>query len=171
MSTTFSALDHYLHETWSPDREFVDGEIVERNLGEKDHSAWQTALVDWLRKYRRSANIRVFAELRLQVGEKRFRVPDVMVTRRDAPDEQIITHPPLLCAEILSPEDRIARVEEKLEDYFRMGVRAVWVIDPRIQTGYQCEGPRFQDWKASSELAVPGTPIRIEMSALLADLD
>ncbi len=33
MSTTFSALDAYLHEFWDPDREFVDGEIVERNSG------------------------------------------------------------------------------------------------------------------------------------------
>ncbi len=28
----------YLRTSWSPDREFVDGRIEERNLGEKDHS-------------------------------------------------------------------------------------------------------------------------------------
>ena len=40
MSTSISSLEQYLHETWSPDREYVDGEIVERNLGEKSHAAW-----------------------------------------------------------------------------------------------------------------------------------
>lgn len=171
MSTTFSALDYYLHETWDPDREFVDGEVVERNSGEKDHASWQIALARFLSTYRQSANIRVYPELRLQVSEKRFRIPDVLAISRTSPDEQIISHPPLLCVEILSPEDRIARMGEKLEDYFRMGVRAVWVIDPRTQTGYQCEGPDFKDWKASPVLIVPDMPIRIEMSALVADLD
>jgi len=42
MSTTLISLDQYLHTFWKPDREFVDGEIVERNLGEKDtpHGSW-----------------------------------------------------------------------------------------------------------------------------------
>jgi Uma2 family endonuclease len=171
MGTAFSALEYYLHETWSPDREFADGDIVERNLGEKSHAAWQIALARLLSGYRQSANIRVFPELRVQTSPTRFRVPDVVALDRDAPDEQVVTHPPLLCVEVLSPEDRFARMEEKIAEYFGMGVRAVWVVDPRTQTGYQCQGSSLQDWKASQTLAVPGTPIRIEMSSLLADLD
>ena len=171
MGTTLISLDYYLHETWGPDREYVDGEVVERNMGEKDHAAWQSALVDWLRNYRHSANIRVFSELRMQTRANRYRVPDVMVIDRAAPDEQIITHAPLLCVEILSPEDRISRMEEKLAEYFAAGVRSVWIIDPRTQTGYQCEGPRFQDWKATPVLTISGTPVRLEMRALIADLD
>jgi Uma2 family endonuclease len=171
MSTTFSIRDYYLHETRSPDRELVDGETVERNLGEKSHAAWQIALCRFLSGLRVSANIRVFPELRLQTSATNLRIPDVMVIDRNAPDEEIITHAPLLCVEILSPEDRITNVEEKVEEYFRMGVRAVWIIDPRTQTGYQCEGAMLGDWKVSQTLTVPGTLIRIEMSALLADLD
>ncbi|MBB6142217.1 Uma2 family endonuclease [Silvibacterium bohemicum] len=171
MSATLTLLDYYLNETWSPDREFVNGEIVERNLGEKSHAAWQLALGRLLSNFRQSAHVRVFPELRLQTSSKNFRIPDLMVIDRDAPDEEIITHAPLLCVEILSPEDRFSKVEEKVDEYFRMGVRAVWVIDPRTQIGYQCEGARFHDWKVSSTLTVPGTPIRIEMSAVIADLD
>lgn len=171
MSTAVNALDYYLHETWEPDREFVDGMVLERNLGEKDHAKWQSALIDWLRKWRKSADISVLPELRLQTKPYRFRIPDVMVTDRSAPDEQIITHTPLLCVEILSPEDRIGRLEEKLTEYFEMGVRAVWVIDPRTSTAYQCTGPRFDAWKATEELIVPDTPIRIAVSDLRADLD
>lgn len=171
MSTAVNALDYYLHETWEPDREFVDGMVLQRNLGEKDHSAWQLALGRLLSQWRQPANIRVYVELRLQTKLYRYRIPDVMVTARNAPDEQIITHAPLLCVEILSPEDRIGRLEDKLAEYFAMGVRAVWVIDPRTSTAYQCEGPRFDQWKAAEVLAVPGTPISITVSDLRADLD
>ncbi|GGG94387.1 Uma2 family endonuclease [Silvibacterium dinghuense] len=171
MSTAISPLEHYLHETWSPDREFVDGEIVERNLGEKDHSAWQVALIALLRAFRLSAHIRVYAELRLQVSATRYRIPDVMLTSRSAPDEQIITHPPLLCVEILSPEDRFHRMEEKVGEYLAMGVRAVWIIDPKTQTGYQCLGPTMQDWQASPVLTIPGTSVSITVAEVAADLD
>lgn len=171
MSTTLIPLHQYLHEFWEPDREYVDGEVVERNMGEKGHAAWQIALAVLLRNWRQSANIQVYPELRMRTTPTRYRIPDILVIDRDAPDEQIITHAPLLCVEILSPEDRIGRMEDKIGEYFRMGVRAVWVIDPRTQTGYQCEGPRFQEWKAAAILTIPGTPVRIEMSALIADLD
>lgn len=171
MSTTFSIRDYYLHETWSPDRELVNGEIVERNLGEKSHAAWQMALAAALRGWRHSANISVHPKLRLETNAANFRIPDVMAIDRNAPDEEIITHAPLLGAEILSPDDRFSKMEEKVEEYFAMRVRSVWIIDPRAQTGYQCEGARLADWTISPTLVVAGTPIRIEMSDLVADLD
>ena len=34
----------YLRTSWSPDREYVDGRIEERNLGEKEHSIIQRFL-------------------------------------------------------------------------------------------------------------------------------
>jgi Uma2 family endonuclease len=171
MSTTVTPLDYYLHDTWDPDREYVDGEILERNMGEKDHAAWQVALCRFLSGFRQSANIRVFSELRLQTTPTTYRIPDVMAIDRNAPDEQIITRPPLLCVEILSPEDRFSRMEEKIAEYFRMGVRAVWVVDPRKQSAYQCEGPAFSQWRTAMALTIPNTPVRIELAALIADLD
>jgi len=171
MSTTLISLDQYLHETWDPDREFVDGEVVERNMGEKDHAAWQIALARLLSNFRQSANIRVYPELRLQTAPTHFRIPDIMVIDRSAPDEQIIRHPPLLCVEILSPEDRIGRIETKVDEYFQMGVRAVWIIDPRTNTAYQCAGSSIRDWKSVDTLTVPDTPIILSLKDVLADLD
>lgn len=171
MSTTLVPVAYYLHETWQPDREYVDGEVVERSMGEKDHAAWQAALLRLLSGWRQKANIRVFAELRLQISATRFRVPDLLVIDREAAEEQVITHPPLLCVEILSPEDRIGRMEEKIQEYLDFGVRAVWVIDPRMRTAYQCEGSSIRDWKAVEALVVPETCIRVEVKDLLADLD
>jgi Uma2 family endonuclease len=42
----------------------------------------------------------------------------------------MVSQPPLLCIEVLSPEDRWSRVNGSVNDYQRMGVPCVWVIDP-----------------------------------------
>jgi Uma2 family endonuclease len=61
------------------------------------------------------------------------------------PDEQVFTRPPFLCVEILSPEDRMIRVEERISDYWGFGVRYVWVVNPQAGTGwiYSSASPRF----------------------------
>jgi Uma2 family endonuclease len=45
--------------------------------------------------------------------------------------EEILTKPPFLCVEILSPEDRMSRIETRINDYLEMGVPYVWVLDPQ----------------------------------------
>jgi Uma2 family endonuclease len=57
-------------------------------------------------------------------------VPDVCVVLGGRPDEEILTKPPFLCIEILSPEDRVSRMQDRIDDYLRFGVRYVWLIDP-----------------------------------------
>jgi len=42
--------------------------------------------------------------------------------------------PPDLAVEILSPNDRVSDLNDKLAEYFDFGVRLVWVIDPKRQT-------------------------------------
>jgi Uma2 family endonuclease len=77
----------------------------------------------------------VFTELRVQVNPTRFRVPDVCVTVGE-PTEEILALPPHLCIEILSPEDRMSRLEARIADYLEMGVGSVWVIDPVSRQTY-----------------------------------
>ena len=161
----------YLHEAYRPDRDYVDGEVQERNLGEKEHSAWQFALARYFYEHRKEWELRVYPELRLQVSPTRLRVPDIMLLRRDAPDEQIITQPPLVCIEILSPEDRFGRIEERIGDYLGLGVRAVWVIDPVVVQGYRCVGANPRDWQQTNQLTVEGTPIVVDLAEIAADLD
>ena len=60
-------VEDYLHSSFSPDVEYIDGQIEERNMGENDHSAWQKALVVWFEMQAVSAGIRVRPELRVQV--------------------------------------------------------------------------------------------------------
>jgi len=43
---------------------------------------------------------------------------------------------PDLVVEILSPDDRMSEMLKKLEEYFSIGVRLVWVVDPETESVY-----------------------------------
>lgn len=123
------SVEEYLRATYDPDCDYVDGEIQERNSAERDHSDWQSELVYYFRSRRRQWKLYAWAEQRLQVSATRFRVPDVCVTL-ERPAEQVFKSPPFVCIEVLSAEDRMTRVQDRIDDYLRFGVRYVWVIDP-----------------------------------------
>ena len=113
---TTVTIDEYLHTSYRPDCDYVDGEVEERNLGEKDHAEVASAFIYWFRGRAKEWNIRAYSELRIQVKPTRFRIADVSIVSRDAPDEQILRHPPLAVIEVLSPEDRFSRYEARLKD-------------------------------------------------------
>ncbi len=129
-TSTFIPVEEYLNTSYDPDREYIDGVVVERNLGELDHSAVQTEFSFWLRSRRRQLGVWAYVEQRVQVKRTRFRVPDVCVLAGDKPQEQIVTRPPFLCIEILSKDDRAGEVQDKIDDYLAFGVKYVWVVDP-----------------------------------------
>ncbi len=137
MSTTRAliSVEEYLATSYRPDCDYVDGEVVERNLGELDHGWLQGLLMRLLMNRYEHLGIFVFPELRVQVKPTRFRIPDVCVTL-GFPDEQILAKPPFLCIEILSPDDRMKRVKERVTDYLEMGVPYVWVLDPKTKRTY-----------------------------------
>lgn len=132
---TLVSLEEYLSKTYDPDREYVDGELLERNMGELDHSGIQGIVFAMLHSQRQQRGIHVFPELRVQVSATRFRVPDILVTLKKC-SGRVLKEPPFLCVEILSSEDRISRIEKKIDDYFRFGVQHVWIIDPAERTGW-----------------------------------
>jgi Uma2 family endonuclease len=160
----------YLHTSWSPDREFVDGRIEERNLGEKDHSLIQRYLTFLFMLKRAEWEVEVFPELRTQTQSRRFRVPDVLVTRVDDKFERYVTSAPLIAIEILSPEDRLAAMQAKAEEYRDFGVQNIWIVDPERRVAYRYTGAALEEI-ATGELVVPSTPIRVDLSELFAELD
>jgi Uma2 family endonuclease len=58
------------------------------------------------------------------------------VVAGDEPQEQVFTSPPFLCIEILSKDDRMSEMQERIDDYLSFGVRYIWVIDPRTRRAY-----------------------------------
>src|ERR1700691_2307441 len=67
-AATLVSVEDYLSTSYSPDREYIDGRIVERNLGEKAHSSIQANLIMYLGPLRKALGIRIYAAQRVQVS-------------------------------------------------------------------------------------------------------
>jgi Uma2 family endonuclease len=169
-TATLISVEEYLATSYEPDREYVDGELVERNLGEYDHSNLQAALTAFLRNRAREWNVRALVEQRVRVSAKKICVPDVCLISRDLPIERVITHPPLACIEVLSPDDRLRYYRDKVDEYTAMGVPAIWLFDPVKRQAFVCTREGFLP-PEGGVLAIPGSPIQIPLEDLFADLD
>jgi len=135
-AATLISVEEYLHTNYDPDREYVDGEVVERNLGEKTHSIIQRNLILFIGNQAKQLGIEVFLEQRVQVSRTRFRIPDVTVIKLSQEQGEIFTNPPHLCIEILSKDDTMQYMLKKIDDCLNFGVLYVWIISPRNRKGY-----------------------------------
>lgn len=163
-------MEEYLQSSYHPDRDYVDGELEERNLGEWEHGDLQSELVAIFRANRKAWGYRAAVEVRLQTSSRRFRIPDVMVLRQGQRAAQVIREAPLICIEVLSPKDQWRRMESRLGDYLRLGVEHVWVLDPQTREAFRIE-PAGRQRVEDSVLSVPGTPIRLDLLEIFGTLD
>lgn len=117
------SVEEYLASSYRPDCDYVDGVVQERNLGEKEHAIIQRVLTLLFGIRSNEWNIEVYPELRVQVSANNYRVPDVTVTRAGMEWKRILQTPPLLMIEILSPEDSLSRIRQRVDEYFRFEPR------------------------------------------------
>jgi Uma2 family endonuclease len=164
------SVEEYLSTGYEPDCEYEDGVVVERNLGEFEHSFLQTVLATLFTNNMDQWGVFGLTEQRIQVGPRHFLVPDVCVLRLGSPTEDILTHPPLIAIEIMSPEDTMRRAIKKSAEYRRFGIEHVWVIDPNARVAYR-GGSKGLERVSEGELSVPGTPILVRIAELFEKLD
>jgi Uma2 family endonuclease len=139
---TLVSVEEYLNTSYSPDMEYVDGVLVDRNVGELQHSLTLSNIIFALmQKY---PSVKVLPGVTSKVTETRYRVPDVAVVLR-MPEGRFITEPPFIAIEILSEEDRVSRLIEKLKEYAAMGVPNIWVFDPRLKQMFVFHGNSLQE--------------------------
>jgi Uma2 family endonuclease len=139
---TLLSVEEYLNTDYSPDMEYVDGVLVERNVGEWQHGLLQSNIIFALR--RKYPSIKVIPELRSKVTGTRYRLPDVCVTLSD-PHTRVLMEAPFIASEILSEDDRVSRLLEKLKEYAAMGVPNIWVFDPRLKQMFTFRGNSLQE--------------------------
>ena len=72
-------LEKYLRTNYEPDAEFVDGEIVERHLGENPHSAAQVRLIQLFTPLSQNHDLHLRTELRMRLSPTRVCIPDFAV--------------------------------------------------------------------------------------------
>jgi Uma2 family endonuclease len=169
-SSVLVPLHEYLGTLYEPDRDFVDGELRERNVGEQPHSSAQAILARVFGNHRLDWDVRVLTEQRIQTSSTRYRIPDICILRRSDPQDRIITWAPLLCIEILSEDDRLQELQEKVSEFEALGTRHIWVIDPWKRLAYFASSNGFQKVPGDT-LRIDDTPIQLSLSALFAEMD
>jgi Uma2 family endonuclease len=165
-TSTQIPLAEYLRASYRPDREYIDGEVAERNLGTWDHGRLQALLGGWFGRHETDWGVMAAFGWRIQVSSTRVRIPDVTVVLA-GPQTPVLQQAPLLIIEILSPDDTYSATVRKAQDYVQMGVHTIWIIDPETRTGRMCLG---DVWTAAARLEVPGTEIYVELPALFEAL-
>ena len=131
MSTkTLISVEEYLHMTFDgSDQEYVDGELIERNMGTYSHGDVQTEIAFQLKLQSKGTALKVVVEVRARLKPTRFRIPDIAVYSTK-PAGEVPSEPPLVAIEVLSPDDRMNAVVAKLQEYMAWGVAHVWLADP-----------------------------------------
>ena len=167
--TPLISLEEYLASSYEPDLEFVDGVLEEKNMGEWDHGFLQAAISAWFFNRRAEWGVNVVTEFRTRTSKTRVRLPDICVVWKDAPRERVGVTAPLLCIEILSPEDRPGRVMKRLDEFVAMGVENLWILDPsdRSAATYSRFGMKRVE---GDRLEIVGTGIYLDVAAMFAEL-
>ncbi len=145
---TLMAVEDYLITSFDPDCDFIDGEVFGRNVGKRKHSYAQAQITIWFGTVGATQHLQPLTELRLRVAAGRVRIPDIVIAETPLPDEEVFNAPPYLCIEIMSPDDTMASLQDRIDDYLAFGVPNVWVVDPWKHRGWRVS---VEGWAATSD--------------------
>ena len=142
-------LEEYLATCYRPDKEYVDGELVERFVGEHDHSYLQVLISAFFASRQTDLKIRTFTEQRIRLldaaNENRYRIPDICVVRKPYQRERVLTHPPYLVVEILSPGDHTSETLRRVNDFASFGVTHIWIVEPAERKLFEADESGIRD--------------------------
>jgi Uma2 family endonuclease len=126
---------------WKRICELIDGTLVEKDMSTNEgflsgvilHFIWVYLDVNDL-----GLAFPGDAHLRLRPGL--IRVPDVSfvpwnrIPNEELPDDPIASLAPELAVEVITPNNTKREIELKLADYFAVGCKLAWIIDPETKT-------------------------------------
>lgn len=153
------SVEEYLGEPRYEHCEYIDGQVVELNLGGAREAAIRANLCGALAPHlRKRGSGHVFARLycRLRVsGVERFYLPDVSAAAAGGYDFRFHDGAPDLVVEIRSPGDPLRWILAKVEHYFANGAKLAWVVLPEEKAVLVCR-PDAPAHPASSGEALDG---------------
>ena len=164
------SLAGYLRTSYRPDCDYIEGRAAERNVGLYPHSRTMTHLTYDLDRAGRPFGVLALPSVRVRVNASTVLVPDVTLLRRSSPCEAVIVTPPLLCIEVLAPEDTSPDLQWRVDRYHAMGVEHIWAVDPWKRRGWLASTQGFLQ-PPDGILRIPGTPIAISLAELFTELD
>jgi Uma2 family endonuclease len=122
-------MEEYLRTSYEYDAEWVDGEVVERPLPNSDHSEAQANIDHGFVRSQKASRLFARPGLRVRVAPDRWRIPDISVFADEKPKGDYPSNV-FAAIEILSPDDSMSILYDKLSEYAAMGIRHIWVADP-----------------------------------------
>ena len=128
--------EEYLRSSFpGVDKEFRDGELIDRSIPDTLHGRVQLLLGAFFLALSKTIPLWPRSEARLKLRDGVYLVPDIAVFHPSAPPK-VPDYPPLIAIEILSEDDRASAVREKLQEYRAWGIPHVWLIDPYAKRMY-----------------------------------
>lgn len=161
---SLTSFEEYMATSYSPDCEYIDGVVLERNVGQGKHAYTQGETLVKIREQIGPKGLMALPELRVEVAYRRVRIPDICVIGQL---EEVVTIPPRLCVEVLSPDDRWSRVNASISDYQLMGVPCIWVIDPYSSRAWIFEGDNPPLEVQDGRLVAQGLGIEVALPDVL----
>src|ERR1700685_1039094 len=79
VTSTQIPVEEYLRTSYDPDCEYVDGEVLDRNVGEQDHTLVQKRLLRLLMQLEERLGICAMQEWRMRIDGRHYRIPDIMI--------------------------------------------------------------------------------------------
>jgi len=118
------AVEEYLRMSFEgPDPEFLDGELLERNLGDDPHSSTQANFIGLFHPLKKKFRIHVRPEIHMRLAATRIRIADLAVFL-EKPAVRIPSSPPHVVSEIVSLGDRLSEIRDKLDELPPVGDQA-----------------------------------------------
>jgi Uma2 family endonuclease len=155
------SVDEYLNSCWHPDKEYIDGHLVDRSMPNELHSLLQVILIAYFRSIEKQHRLKVLSELRTEIVERaRYRIPDVLVA--NVPLGRPLTKGPFrdipaIIIEILSPDDTQKQVLARFADFSRLGVSYIIQMDPEECVAYRYQAGSLIRTEFTT-LTLPGCP-------------
>lgn len=170
-----TAEDLLSHPEWGP-CELIRGKVVSVCRPSHPHSVLMTRCAQRLANFVEPSDLGDVGSgdggLIIERGPDTVRGPDVhfiSAARRSQLDKktEFLTAAPELCIEILSPSDTRSKVQEKVGQFLKMGVKLVWVINPKTRSAhvYRADGSESEitgDGSLSGEKVLPGFKLSLK---------
>jgi Uma2 family endonuclease len=129
---------------WADMDEDEPGELVDdRLVEEEDVGALHDVVAAWFVWVLKSwlgpkGGFVLISDTRFAVSPRRGRKPDISVyfSGRKPPAQGLVTTPPDIMIEVVSPRPKDARRDrvEKTNEYAAFGVRFYWIVDPALRS-------------------------------------
>jgi Uma2 family endonuclease len=162
------AVEEYLHTSYEVEPEYVDGALVDRNVGSLPHSTVKGNVMFALAA--RCPRHSVLPSLTFQTAPTRYRIPDICVVLERL-RTRFLHDAAYLVIEILADEDKISYMMEKLQEYQRKGVPNIWLFEPRLRAMFVYASEVLHEIVGDSIVTVGEPRVELTRDEVFQDLD